>query len=211
VPRAYRALSAIGFAAFMRTLYRIEVTGADRIPATGPCILASNHDSMLDPFILGVVTPRTIRFMAKAELWRHRIVGRAMEALGCFPIERGAGDSAGIGRGVELLEQGELLGIFPEGTSRPFRRRPYHRGAARLAIATGAPIVPICMVGTEKALRPNRVRVGLPRVRILVAAPIVTERARPTVAAAKALTLRVEDAIVELRSPYGSPAHVWLD
>jgi 1-acyl-sn-glycerol-3-phosphate acyltransferase len=211
VPGLYRALHALGFREFMRTLYRIEVAGAERIPAGGPCILASNHESLLDPFFLGVVTPRTIRFMAKHDLWRHRPVGFFMDALGGFPIERGAGDAAGVRHGVTLLERGEVLGLFPQGTALPYRTRPYHRGAARLALVTGAPIVPVCMVGTERALRPSRVKLGLPKVRILVASPIRTERGKPTVAAARALTHRIEDAITELRRPYGPPAHAWLD
>src|SRR3954454_2807201 len=195
----------------MRTLYRIELAGAERIPADGPCILASNHESLLDPFFLGVATPRTIRFMAKAELWRHRPVAFFMDALGGFPIERGVGDAAGVGHGLALLQRGEVIAIFPQGTALPYRKRPYHRGAARLALVTGAPIVPVCMVGTEQALRPSRVKVGLPHVKILVASPIRTEPAKPTVAASKALTKRIEDAIAELRRPYGPPAHVWLD
>jgi 1-acyl-sn-glycerol-3-phosphate acyltransferase len=211
VPPLYRALSALGFRGFMRTLYRIELAGADRIPTGGPCILASNHESLLDPFFLGVVTPRTIRFMAKHDLWRHRPVGFFMNALGGFPIERGAGDAGGVRHGVTLLERGEVLAIFPQGTALPYRKRPFHRGAARLALVTGAPIVPVCMVGTERALRPSRVKVGLPRVKILVASPIHTEPAKPTVAASKALTQRIEDAITELRRPYGPPAHAWFD
>jgi 1-acyl-sn-glycerol-3-phosphate acyltransferase len=207
----YSVLDATGFRTMLRRVYRIEVCGGERIPQNGGVILASNHESLVDPFILGVATSRPIRYMAKTELWSNRVVGRLMDWFGTFPIERGAGDRAAMGRGAELLREGEVLGLFPQGTSKPWRQRPFHRGAARLALATGAPIVPVCMIGTEKILRPNKVKVGLPKVKILVAQPIVSDVARPTVAAAKALTQRIELAISELRRPYGPPAHVWLD
>jgi 1-acyl-sn-glycerol-3-phosphate acyltransferase len=207
----YSVLDAIGFRTLLRRAYRIEVSGGNHIPKSGGVILASNHESLVDPFILGVATTRPIRYMAKTELWSNRVTGTLMDWLGTFPIERGSGDRAAMGRGGELLRQGEVLGLFPQGTSKPWRQRPFHRGAARLALATGAPIVPVCMIGTEKILRPNKTKIGLPQVKILVAEPIAVEVARPTVAAAKALTQRIELAISELRRPYGPPAHVWLD
>jgi 1-acyl-sn-glycerol-3-phosphate acyltransferase len=173
----------------MRRLYRIEVTGAENVPAAGGCILASNHDSLADPFIISVVTEREIRFMAKAELFRRPAAAAVFRALGAFPVERGGGDRAAIGEAAELLRRGEVLGIFPQGTSKQHRERPWHRGAARLALATGAPIVPVRMTGTR----------GLPfrkRVRIVVAPPIEVAPARPSIAAARELTERLERAIL---------------
>ena len=101
--------------------------------------------------------------------------------------------------------------MFPQGTTLPYRRRPYSRGAARLALTTGSPVVPVCLVGTERALRPRHTRIGFPRIRVLVGRPIEVERRRPTVAAAKALMTRVEQTIEELRRPYGPPQHAWID
>jgi 1-acyl-sn-glycerol-3-phosphate acyltransferase len=207
----YSLLDAIGFRALLRAVYRIEVSGGERIPERGGVILASNHESLVDPFILGVATRRPIRYMAKAELWSNDLVGSLMDWFGTFPIDRGSGDTAAMGRGAQLLREGEVLGLFPQGTSKPWRRRPFHRGAARLALATGTPIIPVCMIGTERILRPHRPKVGLPQVKILVAPRIDVRRARPTVAAAKALTQQIEAAIGELRRPYGPPSHVWLD
>ena len=205
----YTVLDAIGFRPFVKALYRIELAGAERIPKRGPAILVSNHESLIDPFILGTATTRRIRYMAKSELWRNPLLARVMDAFGTFPVERGTGDSAALGRAGRLLTSGEVLGIFPQGTGLPLRRRPYLRGAARLALATGAPLIPIRMVGTERALRPGRFRIGLPRIRILVGPAIEVERERPTVAAARALTKRVERVIAELGRPYGEPRHAW--
>lgn len=210
-PPLYQVLETIGFRSFFTRLYRVTIAGRERIPASGGCILAANHESLIDPWILGLATPRPIRYMAKAELWRYPVLSTIMDAFGTFPIERGGGDREAVTAAGRLLEAGEVLGIFPQGTCLPYRNRRYHRGVARLALATGAPIVPVCIVGTERALRPGRFKVGRPRVQVLVAQPLETARERPTIAAARSLTQRVEEAIADLRRPYGPPAHAWLD
>jgi 1-acyl-sn-glycerol-3-phosphate acyltransferase len=161
--------------------------GGANIPAEGAFILACNHDSVTDPFVLGVATTREIHFMAKAELFRHGPVAAVLRALGTFPVERGSGDQAALSEAARLLGDGEVVGIFPQGTSRQIER-PWQRGAARLALVTGAPIVPVGMSGT-RAL-PLRTR-----VRIVVGRPIEVSPSRPTVAAAKALTLEIERAV----------------
>jgi 1-acyl-sn-glycerol-3-phosphate acyltransferase len=207
----YRIFHAIGVRELLRRVYRIEVEGAKHIPATGPAILAANHESLADPFFLGVATTRPIHYMAKVELWQNRVVGLLMDAFGTFPVERGGGDSGALRHGIKLLEEGALLGIFPQGTSQPRRNRPYMRGAARLALATGAPIVPVCMVNTEKALRPRKVKVGLPQITIRVAPALRVEKQKATVAVARDLTRLVEDAIADLRRPFGQPAHAWIE
>jgi 1-acyl-sn-glycerol-3-phosphate acyltransferase len=207
----YHALLRAGYRPFMRTIFRIEIGGAERIPAAGPCILAANHESIVDPYVLGVVTARPIHFMAKNELWRSRLTRLLMEGFGAFPVERGTGDNAAMGRAGQLLARGEVLGIFPQGTCLPQRRRPYLRGAARLALATGSPLVPVCMVGTERLLRPHKMKVGLPKLRILVGRPLEVARQRPTLVAARRLMQHVEEVIAELRLPYGEPQHAWID
>ena len=89
---AYAVLHRVGFRRFMRALYRIELVGAENVPMRGGCILASNHESIFDPFILGVATTREIRFMAKSELFGNRVLRSVLRALGAFPVERGGGD-----------------------------------------------------------------------------------------------------------------------
>ena len=207
----YEIFHRLGVRELLRSTYRMEVVGGEHIPASGPCILASNHESLMDPFFLGVATMRPIHYMAKAELWKNPVLAWIMNWFECFPIERGGGDADALKHGVRLLERGAVLGIFPQGTSKPFRDRPYLRGAARLALATGAPIVPVCMVNTEKALRPRKVKIGFPRIRILVAPPLRVEKQRATVAVARDLTRMLEDAIADLRTPFGQPSHAWID
>ena len=171
-------------------LYRVRVSGAGGVPS-GACILVANHESVLDPWFLALASPRRTRFMAKAELWRYPIVRAAMEAYGTFPVERGTGDTGAMSRAGELLAAGEILGMFPGGTSKPTGDRRWHRGAARLALAYGAPLVPVRLVNTRQLVprRPVEVRIG---------APIAVERGKPTIAAARELTARALSAVERL-------------
>ena len=211
MPILYKTIGDHAIRPLLRLIYRTEVSGSERIPTDGPCILAANHESMIDPFILGIATPRVIRYMAKAELWNNPILREIMKGFGTIPVSRGVGDREAMARARGLLEEGESLGIFPQGTCIPYRDRPFRRGAARLALETGAPIVPVCLVGTERILRPRRFKLGLPKVRVLVADPIHVEARKPTIVASNELIARVEHAVAELRRPYGEPAHVWID
>lgn len=164
------------------------MVGGERVPAEGPAIVVANHESIWDPFILGVATPREIHYMAKSELFSPRPLGWAMRALNAFPVERGGGDRDAMTEAGRLLAGGAVLGIFPQGTSKPERQIGWHRGAARLALATGAPLVPVRLSGTR----------GLPLttgIRIVVGEPIAVDVGRPTIAAAKSLTERVEQSV----------------
>ena len=187
-------------------LYRIDGTGWERIPASGPAVLAASHDSLIDPFVLGVATPRVIHYMAKAELWRYPVLRQLVKGFGAFPVQRGRGDGAAVDYGRAVLESGEIVGMFPQGTCLPYRDRPWRRGAARLAAEAGAPLVPVCLVNTERALRPRRPKLGLPKIHVHVAEPL--DSTRGTVAE---LTKEAERRVEELRRPYGPPAHVWFD
>jgi 1-acyl-sn-glycerol-3-phosphate acyltransferase len=190
----YDVLERTGFRRLATALYRVELRGMERIPATGGVILVANHESLFDPWLLALATPRPVHYMAKSELWKYPLVGRTLDAFGAFPVERGTGDSTAISKAAELVRRGEVLGMFPQGTSKQLERRPYHRGAARLALATGAPIVPVRLVGTRGFPRPGR-----PPTRVLVGEPIHVEPAKPTLVAAKALTQRIEHVLVGAR------------
>lgn len=170
--------------------YRVEVSGAERVPA-GACILVANHESVVDPWFLCLATRRRVRFMAKAELWRYPLVRWGMEAYGTFPVERGSGDTGAMGRAGELLAAGEILGMFPRGTSRPAGNPRWHRGAARLALAYGVPLVPVRLVATRQFVPRSRVEVR-------VGEPITVALQHPTIAAGRDLTKRAEAAVEAL-------------
>ncbi len=179
----------------LRALYRLDVVGAERVPRRGPLVVVANHESVLDPFVLAAALPRQLRFLAKAELWRCPPVAFAMDALGGIRVERGRGDVGALAAARAALDGGEAVAVFPQGRVRS--TAPWLRGAARLALATGAPILPVRLLGTAAAL--SRGHLGLPRLRVAVGAPIEVEpAATTTVAAARALTERVRRAVEAL-------------
>lgn len=199
---AYR-IAQLTLCALARLVWRIEVRGAERMPV-GPVVVCANHESLLDPVVLGAAFRRPIRFLARDDLFAGPFA-RLLRSLGGIPVARGRGDRAAVDAGARALAAGAAVGVFPQGTVLGGEARPWLRGAARLALATGAPILPVCLVDTERALRPVHRRLGLPRVRVLVGEPIPVEPGPATVAAAKGLTQAVREAIDELRRPYGPP------
>ncbi len=170
-----------------RLLYRIEIDG---VAPPGPCVVAANHESMLDPPVLALVARQPLHFLAKVELWRWPPGAWLMNALGGIPIRRDRRDLVSVGEAEQLLRAGESVAIFPQGT---IRGGAGTRGAARLSLATGAPLVPVRIIGTARAL--SRGRVGFSRIRIVVGEPIPVAAAKPTVAAARELTRELEERV----------------
>lgn len=182
----------------VRTVWRLEVAGAARVPA-GPVIIVANHDSLSDPFFLGVALERPLRFLAKHELWKNRAAGGILDALGGIPVERRRGDIGAVAAAADALEHGAAVAIFPQGTVLGPPDRVWQRGAARLALTTGVPLVPVAIVGAADVLRPGTRRPRLARVSVHVGAPMVVERATPTIPATWELTVRLR-ASIELLS-----------
>jgi len=164
----------------LRRFWDIDAAGFDRLPAEGPAILCPNHISFFDSTLLTFTVPRNISFVGKAEYmdsWKTRHV---LPALGMIPIDReGGGKSdAALEAAVEVLEGGELFGIYPEGTrSRDGRLFKGRTGAARLAMRTGVPVFPVGITGTD-AIQPPGARVPIPgkSCRIEIGRPISPER-----------------------------------
>lgn len=136
---------------FMRLWFGLRTTGVDRIPAEGPVIIAPNHKSFWDAFFVGVATRRHVRFMGKTELFEGR-VGPLLVALGAFPVRRGAADEDALDTARAILRQGGVLALFPEGTRirDPEALGEPRSGAGRLALETGAPLVPAAISGSER-------------------------------------------------------------
>ena len=182
------------FGSLVRAMYRLDVVGADRLPVTGPMVIAPNHDSVLDGVILGAAISRELRFLGKAELWQSRLLGWVLDGLGAIGITRGCGDHLALARMRHALEAGQAVAIFPQGAI--YGDRVWHRGAARLALVTGAPLVPVRLVGTARAL--SRDRIGFPRLRIIFGEPIKVARAQEEPVAATKLTERLRAAVESL-------------
>jgi glycerol-3-phosphate dehydrogenase (NAD(P)+) len=151
----------------LKFYFRASRLGQEQIPAAGPAILASNHRSFFDPFVIGTLSRRPIYYVAKSELFRNPVLAWFVSALGAFPVERGAGDRDAIRTAHELLARGELVLIFPEGTrTRPGPLGHPRRGVGRLALESGAPVIPLAIYGTQDVrkgilLRPRKVRVSV--------------------------------------------------
>jgi 1-acyl-sn-glycerol-3-phosphate acyltransferase len=139
----------------LRLGFRVSSDGRHHVPRRGPAILASNHNSFMDSLFLPLVLHRRITYVAKAEYFDHWKTAWFFKASGQIPIRRGPGSAwrRAIESAAEVLAEGHLFGIYPEGTrSKDGKLHRGHTGIARLALQTGAPVVPIGFVGTDKAL-----------------------------------------------------------
>jgi len=135
----------------MRLWFRLRISGAENIPLEGAAIIAPNHKSFLDAFFIALATRRHVRFMAKTELFKGPL-GWLFVRLGAFPVRRGEADVEALHTARLILEEGGLVVIFPEGTrveDRDALGSPHH-GVGRLALDTGAPIVPAAIAGTGR-------------------------------------------------------------
>ncbi|MDP2857961.1 MAG: lysophospholipid acyltransferase family protein [Bacillota bacterium] len=145
----------------VRIIFDYRVEGSGKVPERGPLVLASNHANGWDPLLIACAIRRPISFMAKIELFRQPILGWLMPRIKAFPVKRSVTDRQAIRRGLELLRQGEALGIFPEGTRhRDGLDHEGFSGVVYFAVKGNAPVVPIG-VKVGKGLRPVAcVRVG---------------------------------------------------
>lgn len=145
-------------------------TGRAHVPATGPVVIVANHKSFWDPFFVAIVLKRPVHFMGKAEHFDGPLA-RTFLRLGAFPVRRGESDKEALETARRILRRGDALALFPEGTRvREEGLGAPRRGAARLAIEAGAPLVPATITGTEKRRWP------LPRrVRLAFGVPVSVE------------------------------------
>ena len=150
---------------FFLIYFRMSRIGREHIPAEGPVIIASNHRSFLDPFVIATMARRPMYYVAKKEIFVWRWEAWLLNALGAFPVDRGGGDAEMIKTAEAILGRGDIVLMFPEGTrTRPGAMGKPKRGVGRLALETGAPVVPVAVIGTEAVrrgwrFRPHKVRI----------------------------------------------------
>ncbi len=164
-------------------LFRPKVTGLRQVPNLGPVIIASNHLSFSDSIFMPLVVPRKVTFMAKSEYFtspgfKGFIKKITFQALGQVPVDRSGGrrSEAAIRTGLKLLEEGQCIGIYPEGTRSPDGRLYKGRtGIARMAIDSGAPVVPVAMFNTAEIQPTGQVVPKVRRVEMVFGEPMYFE------------------------------------
>ena len=162
----------------VRVLWRVRVLGTENLPPSGGYILAGNHVSYLDPVILWCIAPRPTHFIARQDLFGNAFLGWLLPRVWVFPITRASADRTAITRATTLLQLGELVGMFPEGT----RRLPgelereegaeAHSGVSFIALRAGAPVVPVGISGMDEAMPRGARFPRFPRVTVRFGEPV---------------------------------------
>jgi len=155
-----------------RILLRLRVVGLENVPKTGAFVFAPTHRSTID----SAATRRRMRFMGKDSIWKFKVIGKAMTGLGAFPVTRGSADLEALKRCIAVLQSGEPLVMFPEGTRHYGPEvQPLFDGAAYVALKTGVPIVPAGISGTEDVMRSGSKAIRFKKCRMVIGKPIVAE------------------------------------
>jgi 1-acyl-sn-glycerol-3-phosphate acyltransferase len=162
------------FRAVLRLYGRWQVFGAENVPLRGPVLLAANHLSFADPPTVGAGLRRKAWFMGKEELFRSAPLRWLLGKWHAFPVRRGSGDLAALKRAMRLLNRGEALVIFPEGTRQTSGElgEP-EMGVGMIAIRSGAPVVPVLIRGTDRMLPKGARWLRFARVRVVYGQPLV--------------------------------------
>ncbi|MGG4491985.1 lysophospholipid acyltransferase family protein [Metabacillus idriensis] len=177
-------------------LYRIEVKGKEHFPKDGAVLLCSNHIDNLDPPTVGISAPRQVHFMAKEELFRVPVLGGIVRKVGSFPVKRGMSDREALRNGLNVLKEGGVLGLFPEGTrSKDGKLGKGLAGAGFFALRSNALVVPCAVIGTYKPFR---------KVKVFFGEPINLDPLRERKATAEEATELIMSKIAELLEKHRS-------
>ncbi len=200
----WSVVSAIANVA-MRAFFRVHVEGASNVPSEGPAIIAFNHVSVIDGPAVGIIiarkTRRESRFLVAAEVFRQRVAGWILRSFDQIPIRRGEGDSLALEEAVRTVSSGAIAAIAPEGRVNEdgaTEMQRFHRGVARLALATEAPVVPVGIWGTQERWPRSGRRYGRPwrpRLAFIIGEPVATAGDPTDADDLAAFTQRVREAI----------------
>lgn len=175
-------------------LYRFEIIGAEKFPNNGGILLCSNHIHALDPPVVGMTAPRTVHFMAKEELFKLPILGPILPKVNAFPVKRGMSDREALRAALKILKNGDVVGLFPEGTrSTDGVLKKGLSGAGFFALRGNADVMPCAIIGPYKAFR---------KVKVVYGEPILMEPFRERKASAEEVTEVIMSRIQEILDEY---------
>ncbi|EIJ78700.1 1-acyl-sn-glycerol-3-phosphate acyltransferase [Bacillus methanolicus PB1] len=147
----------------LKPIYRIQVIGIEHFPKDGGVLLCANHLDNLDPPVVGITAPRPVHFMAKAELFSVPVLGRIVGNLNAFPVKRGMSDREALRKGLSILKERKVLGLFPEGSrSKTGELGQGLAGAGFFALRSDAHVVPCAIIGPYKPFKRLKVIYGKP-------------------------------------------------
>lgn len=178
-----------------KPLYRVQVIGIENFPKDSRgVLLCSNHIHNFDPILVGICAPRPVHFMAKAEVFRVPVLGGIVRNLNAFPVKRGMSDREALRKGLSILKEGHVLGLFPEGTrSKTGELGKGLAGAGFFALRTDADVVPCAVIGPYKSFH---------RVKVVFGNPIEMEKLRKEKASADQVTELIMAEIHKLIREY---------
>jgi 1-acyl-sn-glycerol-3-phosphate acyltransferase len=159
-----------------RSYLRLRVVGSENVPREGSFVFAPTHRSTIDIPVASAATRRRMRFMGKDSIWKYKPIGKIMTGLGAFPVTRGSADLEALKRCIAIVQSGEPLVMFPEGTRHYGPEvQPLFDGAAYIALKTGVPIVPAAIAGTEDVMRSGSKAIRFKKCRMVIGKPIVAD------------------------------------
>jgi 1-acyl-sn-glycerol-3-phosphate acyltransferase len=162
---------------FCRLFWRVSLEGLENVPKQGAFVLSPVHRSNIDTPLAACVTSRRLRFMGKQEMWKFAPIGKLFDALGSFPVNRGAADREALRKCIEVLQGGEPLVLFPEGTRKEGDVvEDLFEGAAYVAAKTDVPIVPVGIGGSAAAMPRGAKMIRPVKVHLVVGEPLRAER-----------------------------------
>ena len=194
-------LGLVTIGSLFRLAFRLRVVGLENIPPAGPALLACNHISVLDPIAVALAPSergRTMRFLTAAEFFRKPLIGWGLRKIRQIPIRRGERDLQALREVADVINEGALAGIFPEGYLGTGSLQRIRRGAARIALAGGVPVIPAAIWGTHRRWPKGRflwTRPWRTKVALVVGAPIPAEGDAGDAAAVQGLTDRIAAGI----------------
>ena len=198
--RIVRPICDVAQKVSLRTFSGLTVTGMDRVPANGPLILVANHQSNIDPPLIGAIFSRRVWFLAKEGIFQNPVANWFLRSWGAFPLRRGETDIRAFRWIMGKLSQGEVVMLFPEGTRNPGAIGEAHYGVSQLALKMNVPLVPIGITGTERFNTVFRVFYPTGKLRITVGEPFVLplSEGRQTQEQLESLTNMIMARVAEL-------------